>query len=286
MRYIASLAIVLFVATVGQAGLEYSGADLSVGGAGTMTIAAKNGSTTLWELDIVRAATGGTKFLRFVDASGYNYASSNVLGFGLWNIQNNGTATMTSWTEIEKSASRYVFETTHTEGTYFQVTTRYTINMSDATGTSWTAVNTVTNTDAAARTPYGLMNWRLGLNAGTGYHSTNGYTLNGTSGMADRYQSNGVDVGPWLVNENVDFGAAGLVPTDTLHGRATVLDNAASQSLGMTAGLVFEVGSDTIAYYPAAGIGNAENNASYTTLFIEATPREFMGTKRADHVAL
>lgn len=285
MRYIASLAIVLFVATAGQAGLEYSGADLSVGGAGTMTIAAKDGATTLWELDVVRAAAGGTKFLRFVDASGYNYSPTSSLGDGMWIVQKSGISTMTSWTEIEKSASRYVFEAAHTEGS-FSVVTRFTINMSDASGTSWTATNTITNISATATKPYNLMDWRLGLAAGTGYHGADGYVLDGTSGMADRYQNNGTDVGPWLVNENVDRNATGLVTTDTLHGRATVLDNAASQGLGMTAGLIFEAGSSTIAYYPADSIGNADNNGTYASMFIAGAPREFIGASRAEHVAL
>jgi hypothetical protein len=285
MRHFLTLVALLSLAAVCQAGLEYSGADMSVAGAGTMTITAKDGASVLWELDLVRAAAGGTKFLRFEDASGFNYAPSNTLGDGLWVVQKSHSSTMTSWTEIEKSADRYVFEAVHMEGS-FQVVTRFTINMSTETGTTWTAVNTVTNVSASAAIPYNMMDWRLGLTPGTGYHSTNGYLLNGTSGMADRYQTNGADFGPWLVNENVDRNATGLVTTDTLHGRATVLDNAASQALGMTAGLVFDAGSDTIAYYPADSIGNAETNGTYLSMLIAGTPREFMGSARAHHVAL
>lgn len=288
-RAIALLAV-LMLSGVAQAGLTYSGADLSTG-PGTMTVTAMDGAATLWVLDLTRTTgAGGSPILqlsRFTNGGTFNYAAPVGIGKGLWTIEGN----LGTFSELGKTGSSYSFQMS-TTGTTFGVTTAFTINEPTALGTHWTALHTVTNVSAAAAKPYGLFDWDLNLNVMT-YNPTDtaGADLTGTSGGANRYHEN-TGTGDrylYLVNENVDRNATGLVTTADLWGRATVLDNALTSSLGMTAGLSFEGRSDTGAYYPADSIGDADvfGGASYLKrLAINATPREFMGRARSDHVNL
>jgi len=216
---------------------------------------------------------------------GVNHAAGSGTadwGYGLWLIENNPSSA--AFTELNKTADNYSFQLVQVQGN-FTVTTVFNINPSTGAGTHWTATNTIVNTSENPAAPYGMQDWQLGLQSGLPNNS--GYTLNGTSGGADRYMvKEGEPDGAWKINENVDRGATGMNAAGTLWGSATVLDNAAAAALGLKVGLVITAGSDTVAYYPADNIGNADVAANYQRVFIEGTPREFMGTKRADHVAL
>lgn len=271
------------------ADLTYSGHDLTSGTNNTtpmtITCTAGDGGTgaTLWELDLARLTFNQTIMFTALRIDGANHAGGSGVadwGWGLWAVEgNDGT-----FSELNKTAANYSFQLVQTQGN-FTTTTVFTINPSTGSGTHWTANHTVQNTGGAADTPFGTQDWYLGLQQqpiGGG-----GYTLNGTSGGADRFMVLAANPdGAWQVNENVDRNATGIVATDNLWGRATVLDNAAAATMGLKAGLWIEAGSDTIAYYPSDAIGNAEVGPNYGRVFIEGTPREFMGTVRANHVAL
>lgn len=290
MKHVLALIAVLLFPWAAHAGLTYSGADISAG-TGTMTVTAMSGPTVLWELDITRTSgAGGAPIIqlsRFTDGGSFNYAGPVGLGKGLWTVEGNkGT-----FSELGKTGSAYSFQL-YQAGSTFDVTTAFTINAPTGAGTQWTAVNTVTNISGAATKPYNLFDWGLHLNV-LEYNPTDtaDADLTGTSGGADRYHENAVSGEDYLylVNENVDRGATGLVTSDDLWGRATVLDNDLTRGLGMTPGLYFEGRSDTGAYYPADSIGDADafGGATYQKrLGILATPREFQGRARSDHVAL
>lgn len=290
MKHALALLAVLLLSAVTQAGLTYSGADISAA-PGTMTISAVDGATVLWELDLTRTTgAGGAPILqlsRFTNGGAFNYAGPTGIGKGLWTVEGNAGA----FTEVGKTGGSYSFQMS-TAGAIFSTTTLFTIGEPTSLGTHWTAVHTVTNTSAAAAKPFGLFDWDVNLNV-MAYNPTDtvGADLTGTSGGADRYHENTGTAERYLyvVNENVDRNATGIVTADDLWGRATVLDNALTAGLGMTPGLWFEGRSDTGAYYPADSIGDADiyGGADYLKrLGINATPREFMGRARADHVNL
>ena len=283
-----SLVVLIAVSGVAQADLVYSGADLSAG-LGSMTIKNTVGpggtGATLWEADIDRLAYNMDVMFTAFRVNGVNHAAPTGWGYGLWNVGdgandiNDGT-----FTELSKSAGAYSFSLTRTEGVWDHETV-FTLNAADLVNTHWTAPHTITNNDPDPQLPYGLVNWRLNVAAGT--YGDSGYLLDGTSGGADRNMVLAANPdGPWRVNENVDRGAGGLDPTDTMWGKATVLDNAAAAAMGLVPGLEFSTGGSVVAYYPSSAIGNADVTGTYDRVFIEATPREFIGSVRADHQPL
>jgi len=288
MKHTLAIFVALLLCGAAQAALVYSGADLSAGN-GTMTVAAMDGANTLWELDITRSSSGQViHFSRFTDGGTFNYAAPAGNGGGMWRVGGN-TGT---FSQVAKTGSSYQFRLTGTTSTYFGFQTDFTINMADVTGTTWSAVRSITNNDVDPRKPYTVMNFNLDL-AVAGYTpNLQNAELDGTSGWADRHHQNAGDQTPYLytVRENVDRGATNLNATGVLEGQAVVNDNAITQGLGMTLGLTFHATSDIVAYYPANSVGNADvtdGGASYQQrLLIEGTPREWMGTQRSDHVNL
>ncbi|NIA16540.1 MAG: PEP-CTERM sorting domain-containing protein [Nitrospiraceae bacterium] len=274
---------------VAQADLTYSGADLTLGtdNATPMTITATTGAggtgSTLWELDIKRLTYNFTAMFTALRVGGVNHAGLEGWGYGLWGASSAGGYNDGAFTELSKTASAYSFKLVGTSGT-FDTETTFTINMATVTNTHWTATMKITNNDVVAREPYGLANWRLGVVAST--YGDDGYTLDGTSGGANRNMVGVGADGPWRVNENVDRGAGNLDPNDTLWGKATVLNNAAATAMGLTVGLELSAGSDSGAYYPSNAIGDANVTGTYDNVFINATPREFMGSSRPDNKPL
>ena len=288
MKHVLAILGTLLLCGAAQGALVYSGADLSAGN-GTMTVTAMEGANTLWELDITRSSSGQVIHLsRFTDGGTFNYAAPAGSGWGMWRVGGN-TGT---FSEVSKTGSSYQFRLTGATGTYFGFQTDFTINTADVGGTTWTAVRTITNNDADPQKPYTVMNFNLDL-AVAGYTpNLQNAELDGTSGWADRHHQNAGDQTPYLytVRENVDLGATNLNAAGVLEGEAVVNSNAITLGLGMTPGLTFHATSDIVAYYPASSVGNADvtdGGASYQQrLFIEGTPREWMGTKRSDHVNL
>jgi len=276
-----------------HAGLVYSGENLSVGG-GAMTITAMDGDTMLWELDLTRYTSGQRRktvsFTRFAPVAGVNVAPEGNWADGLWRVGEGTVENSGDFAELVKTPDMYSFKLTHVpEGSNHGliIETVFRIHAPGRRGTRWTATVTTRNTSKSDVIPYTSVSWELSLTDG-GYGLDKGYTLDGTSGGANRYVvKRGSPDGPWIVNENVDSGANNMDSDGFLWGKITVRDNTASRKLSLPPGLQFFAGSDVRAYYPTANIGDAnlqsENNDS---IFVNATPREFMGLSRADHVAL
>ena len=290
MRHALALVAVLMFSSAVSAALVYSGDDLSAG-AGTMTISAMDGATTLWELDVARSAGGQViHFSRFTDGATFNYAGPAGNGNGMWRVGGN-TGT---FAEVGKTGSSYQFTLSGLTSTYFHYTTTFTVNMADAGGTTWTASRYLVQDvdETTARKPYQVMGFDLNLNAAGYTPDLVGAELSGTSGWADRHHQNATDQTAYLytVHENVDRGATGLVTSDVLKGEAVVKDNSITSGLDMTAGRTFYAYSDIVAYYPADSIGDADvtdGGATYQArLHVTGNPREWMGSGRSDHVAL
>jgi invasin-like protein len=99
----------------------------------------------------------------------------------------------------------------------------------------------------------------------------------------------------WQFEDNVDrgdhdagggHGTDGIYDaTDVMWAEFTVMDNATTLGLGMTAGRTWSLSSDIVAYYPGTAIGNIylnTNGTVYDALVVAITPREWNGNVRAD----
>ena len=283
---------VRFLSTV--VALEYSGDDIAEAN-GVMTIIARNTQTNkvLWEVDLTRSGTTTTtiKISRFTDGGTFNYAGPAGLGRGMISIGNNDTAISgNTFTQLAKTAAGYEFRTVAT-GTVWEHTTVFSIQPPDDHSTVWPITRTIRNISEASALPTGGMDFSLNMNIDQYTVALADASLSGTSGMAQRMHQVAGTMQPLLysVYENVDRGATNIDPAGLMRGTVVVNSNTFTQTLGMKPGREFSMLSSIVAYYPSDLIGDAGigTGASYLErLFVAATPREFMGSVRADHVNL
>jgi len=283
-----------------DAELIYSGDDLTddtanLLGTLSMTISCqkKVSGEQFWEAVLIRPQNSTTVridvFDDKTDSGDFDYAGTYAWdNYGMLLGQQT-----TTFQETAKTADAYKY-TFSGEGATISFRTKFELRPAGSLGTIWFISNTYTNKTAGDELlDFGWCRMQMMLETEP-YAGAQGGVLTDTYDVNLQRQHLQVAAGDpafYDVTDNIDLAAHNLPgsnlawdPTGLMWGQATVLDNPATSTLGLTSGRTFAIRSQIIAYYPADAIGRVfiDSSPDYQdSLTFDIDSREWLGSNRS-----